>query len=321
MAHDPTLFDPTPYEKGEDKSGSEWTHGSGRGAHHSVSGEQLGMFMSPREIMSQYQVLDADREMGEYYDDQDREGSLTNRSYTTMNYHGGQQGSAYPNDPIPSVLQRGEKPGSEVSTWSRNRMDWMQQRHGSELQRHKYTRTYVEPGAESDEEVWARKLDESQMNPMDYGDIHGQSETMQRGAMGPDTLQGRPSAPTPPSYPATPGPSAGSDTEWEHREAVDRMDESYERRMQSRLDLEEEKWESKYGYEAPSLFEKIQAQGVKSPVRLGTYGKPGSTGKPSVVGGHHRIAAAHAINPDQLIPVLHYEDIREAKSDTAYPYS
>jgi len=69
-----------------------------------------------------------------------------------------------------------------------------------------------------------------------------------------------------------------------------------------------------------TLGESIEAEGVKSPIRLG--GEVGSQGKPQIVGGHHRLAVASALHSEQLLPVLHYAGgIHEARADTAYPYT
>ena len=51
-------------------------------AHHNVNGEQLKMFMTPREIHSQYQPLDNDRLEVE----DDRAGDRTQRPYTTQGF-------------------------------------------------------------------------------------------------------------------------------------------------------------------------------------------------------------------------------------------
>lgn len=261
---------------------NEWTHGSGTGAHHNVSGDQLRMFMTPREIKSTYQVLDGDRQ--EVYDD--RGGELTNRTYTT----GGNT-----NEPIATNLRQGAVPGSRDYG-----AKWMHQRHGSELQRHSHIRTDVE-GMETDEQVWDRKLDESQMSPEEYGEVHGMSSAQGRGPMDYDELMEHSSAPVR----AETRPELGSTWNAERQE-------SYEGAMESRLGRENAKWEARYGAEAPSLYEHIQAHGVENPVHLGT--NVGGEGKPEVVGGHHRIAAAASINDQQLIPVLHHEDIRSARS-------
>jgi hypothetical protein len=96
-------------------------------------------------------------------------------------------------------------------------------------------------------------------------------------------------------------------------------------------------WESPQRY-TPSepgmtLHESIGESGVQSPIRLGTAGAKGSMGKPQIVGGHHRLASAteHATygKPGeygsswghQFLPVLHYTDIGAAKSDQSFKYT
>lgn len=68
-----------------------------------------------------------------------------------------------------------------------------------------------------------------------------------------------------------------------------------------------------------TLAESIAEGGVKSPIRLGET--TGIHGKPEIVGGHHRLAVASVHAPDQFMPVLHYNSIRDAKSDPVYKYS
>jgi hypothetical protein len=73
------------------------------------------------------------------------------------------------------------------------------------------------------------------------------------------------------------------------------------------------------GTPGTTLGESIEAEGVKSPIRLGQT--IGSMGKPEIVGGHHRLAVATQVNPHQFVPVLHHTDIFEAKSNPAYKYT
>jgi hypothetical protein len=61
-----------------------------------------------------------------------------------------------------------------------------------------------------------------------------------------------------------------------------------------------------------SLVDSIRESGVQMPVRVGPT---------QVTGGHHRIAAAHSINPDMLIPVLHEPEDMPIRSSKAYPYT
>jgi hypothetical protein len=63
----------------------------------------------------------------------------------------------------------------------------------------------------------------------------------------------------------------------------------------------EELWERKADEaESNGLMDSIREQGVQVPVSL-------SPGMNMIVGGHHRIAAQHRLNPDQFIPV-NYEE-------------
>lgn len=78
------------------------------------------------------------------------------------------------------------------------------------------------------------------------------------------------------------------------------------------------------------LAESVAAEGVKSVVHLGVtdstrfpengplkgqsiYQASASDGRPAVVGGHHRIATAAQSRPDDLIPVMHHQDIWSAR--------
>ena len=69
----------------------------------------------------------------------------------------------------------------------------------------------------------------------------------------------------------------------------------------------------RHDYET-TLGESIEREGVKYPVHLGQ--KKGSQGKPQVVGGHHRMAVMRNLNQDQLIPVLHHQDLMHARSSS-----
>ena len=69
-----------------------------------------------------------------------------------------------------------------------------------------------------------------------------------------------------------------------------------------------------------TLRKSVVANGVESPVRLQD---PGSAvfGRPSIIGGHHRIAVMTEHKPDALMPVLFDHDINDAYWDKAYPYT
>ena len=60
-----------------------------------------------------------------------------------------------------------------------------------------------------------------------------------------------------------------------------------------------------------SLGTDIEKHGVEKPIALGQHESP--SGRPSLAGGHHRVAVMRHLNPDQLLPVLHVQDVFEAK--------
>ena len=125
--------------------------------------EQLKMFMTPREIVNKYQVLDADRE--EHYDE--RGGWGTNRPETTG-------GNA--NIVVNSALR---------GLWKEHgRTDY------------KYTR-YEEHGTETDEQVLSRKAEEATYDPEYYAEMRGESPSNMPRSFNPDQALGRSSAPQP----------------------------------------------------------------------------------------------------------------------------
>jgi hypothetical protein len=63
----------------------------------------------------------------------------------------------------------------------------------------------------------------------------------------------------------------------------------------------------------PTLYEDIKAHGVSHPIALGQHESP--SGRPSLAGGHHRVAVMAHLNPDQLLPVVHVKDVREANEE------
>lgn len=68
----------------------------------------------------------------------------------------------------------------------------------------------------------------------------------------------------------------------------------------------EELWERKADEaEANGLLDSIKKFGVQVPVSLDHEGK-------EVMGGHHRIAAQHRLNPDQFIPINYETNPRTA---------
>jgi len=54
-----------------------------------------------------------------------------------------------------------------------------------------------------------------------------------------------------------------------------------------------------------SLYESIQNNGVREPVQLNRNGAEGY----SLAEGHHRVAAAHDIDPNMMLPVVHSDEL------------
>jgi DnaJ-class molecular chaperone len=63
-------------------------------------------------------------------------------------------------------------------------------------------------------------------------------------------------------------------------------------------DLRESKTSKKLGLGRTTLYDSIKEHGVADPIHLGITGE----NEVQVQSGHHRIAAAHDINPDMQIP-------------------
>ena len=247
-------------------------------AQRKVHPGQFEMFMSPRRIRQNYQALEGDRQ--ETYDS--RGGEMTKRPETTG-------GSAN------IVMNEDER--SRQARW-----------HGgkSQIEDYKYVRREGEH-SESDDELFERKLDESHMSPSEYREMHGGTADEPPGW---DTLGLRRSAPSMVQRWAqgevSRPPGVGTNTQ------AEREDEGYayvERKQ------EEHAMEQDYG---PSLHQRIRDEGVLSPIHL-SYDQMGHTyGKNQIVGGHHRLAVAEDIDPDQEIPVQHWKNFHEARTSGRY---
>jgi hypothetical protein len=252
--------------------------------------------MTPREIHAGWQPLDADRESnyegGTYY------GTRQSKSWTTGNTFPGTVDSAGRPHPISETQQMRRNPGLHSGPGGTDTGTIERFRGGEKA------RVFDRggDGEESDEQLWARKLDES----MEYG-RHGQHDDRDsdplfaggRGGRTMGTYEGQPTIRT--------GRSEPSDSAWERHY---NREDSWERRRQDSRDGGE------------SLYDSIAAEGVHGPIRLGS--EMGSQGKPEIVGGHHRLAAATEAAPNRLVPVLHDVNIHHAREWAkrgGYPYS
>ena len=235
-------------------------------------GEQLKMFMTPREIMGQYQALDGDRRSeGDHLYTARSQNTEGMDNYPRKNADG---------VPFPDMVTSA-RPGADPE-----KPYW-----------------YM-PAPESDEHLYARKLEEAKMPPEDYQEVH----------RGGGSSSGRPSSDM----------SMGI---WDRSDAPEPYTAghtaTYEYNMEQFVqDRQDSIWNKQAAYDEKqggSLYDSIASEGARSPVRLGRT--IGSKGKPQIVGGHHRLAAQADINQDQFMPVLHHEDIGSAKNDPYYKYT
>ena len=156
------------------------------------------------------------------------------------------------------------------------------------------------PRPETHEEFWDRKRDEAQMDPIDYAESRQQVGSHTNPHFDISAALNRSSAPKAPE-----GNSQGDITD-------SRLD-SFEWKEHSYLERKAGDWRIQ-NENQPSIYESVQAEGVKKPVHLSTqFIGPG--GKNQIVGGHHRLASA---KPGSYIPVEHHADIWEAQQYEGY---
>lgn len=255
------LFDPAPYSPAPSRPSTPGHVGRVTG------GEQLKMFMTPREIHAGWQPLDADRE------DNDYGGGTFRGTYRSKSWDTGETRPKADQGSWDTREQRRDRGihsgpgGADSGTIDRTR--------GGGKYR-VYNRNQG-GGMESDEDLWARKLEESQ-----EFDRHGQHGYY--GDAKADPLHGM------------------------HRSSSFSSSSSGDGN---------DGWGG-----GESLYDSIASQGVMGPIRLGS--ETGDMGKPQIVGGHHRLAAATEAAPDRLVPVLHDKNIWAARDQSAsggYPYS
>jgi hypothetical protein len=284
-----TLFDVAPYqERTSDPSptadSTKYHLKGGREAnpeHFLNKPYQIPAFMTPREILGKYQVLEGDRD--EHWGD----GST---GYGSGDYDDSRAGQA---------THR-----SERTDYVANETNNYKVRTGDPG----YRRPKIEKESgyrmETDDEVWQRKYDEAFDRPVNGQ--HGWDDARYRNRAGDSTTSPvsyvRHSAGSPKSNYTTGGT-------WHTGSSAPPATSSFERtHYNEEIDEDDE-----------TLGDSIVASGVKSPVRLGET--LGQHDMPEVVGGHHRLAVAQFHAPDKLVPVLHYTSLGAAKSDRFYPYT
>jgi len=291
-ATDPQLFDDSSYRRGTPSTRNPQPQSPGIAPK--VHPGQFAMFMTPREIRGKYQALDADREDIEDY----RAGEPTGRAETT---------AGKPNHPIFTGLR--EELGNRRlynSPESTHARAWQEQVAGATHVRRDDVHT------EDDDELFSRKLNESQMPPTEYRELH--SGASAGDPPGWETAQEDYERRYDSHGPQEPSGSKNNTSGW--RSYDNAADEHYENVGLHHERMNDE-WEAKHGDFGPSLYDRIAQEGIRNPVHL-SYDQMGFLGKQSVVGGHHRLAAQEDINPDTYIPVRHWSSIREARGSGEY---
>jgi len=153
---------------------------------------------------------------------------------------------------------------------------------------------------EHDEEVWKRKTAEAHLPKTEYHEARGEERagtfTSFMSKLHGDKLTGGP----------------GPEPEWNtgHTATFEENQGNWELARDEFVDDNIDMYSS--NRDNTSLVDSIRESGVQMPVRVGPT---------QVTGGHHRIAAAHSINPDMLIPVLHETEDRVNRRSQAYPYT
>lgn len=136
---------------------------------------------------------------------------------------------------------------------------------------------------ETDDELWDRKLEETQLSKVDYANIHN----------------GRPYYSLLDSYKRKNPISTSSvpmdtgESVWTHQDRVERIRDDEADDFINSTDS--------------SLYTHLSKGGQIPPVHLGHDPKAAPGEGKRILGGHHRIAAMADIDPDRLITVLHTE--------------
>jgi hypothetical protein len=287
------LFDPAPF--------AATRPATAQSVSNTMGGTQQKMFMTPREIHAGWSPLDADREAS--YEGGTYEGSYQPKSWDTGNTMPGTYRNTESTGTLPLATagytqQQRRVPGIHSGEGGDDTGTIRRTRGGGKYRL--YGRG--QDDTESDEQLWDRKLEESQ----EFGK-HGQhedaaSDPLHRGGRGSSTMGTYQGEPT--------GASQGTPS-----------DSAYDRHYARENSWENRRQEARYD-QGESLYDSIASEGVRGPIRLGQ--EIGSMGKPQIVGGHHRLAAATNIDPHRLVPVLHDWSIHSARQEASrggYPYA
>ena len=290
------LFDTSPYET-QQATPAPKRPSTSEHVSRTTGGEQLKMFMTPKEVHAGWAPLDADRkenwdEGGTY------EGTYEPKSWDT--------GDTYPSDVnnagthTYAVAER-RYPGIQSGPGGNDAGTIRRTRGGGKYRL--YDRGSGNTGQESDDDLWERKVEEASSwgRTGQHGE-YGQrdpAKAHESGTLG--SFKGQPTG-----LKANGGGQV-SDTAWDRHFARENAHE--EKRHEQRMAQED-------AHTNETLYDSIAREGVKAPIHLGR--QVGSMGKPQIVGGHHRLAVATDVDSDKLIPVMHHETIYDAQARPDY---
>lgn len=278
-------------------------------------GVQLKAFMTPREIRSEYQALDGDREPTWNLERIPTSRQHPSRENVRYQYHDAYGKTLTDPKPIRAV---GQTSGGSGYQRDFQYNQYPQNGYGTGIPKGEaYKSTY---GEESDDQLFARKLSESQMTRSerygsDWRDFFPEDQLDIDSVHTSDIKSYIGSTPKRSDY--------GSNTSgsYDYQDAVEwHSNEKREAKWQERRERVRRAEED--AGEETTLYDMMRQGDVPGRVSLQdplTRNK-GSQGKPSILGGHHRIAAMEDIDPDRLMPVVYHRDLMSAKSDRSYPY-
>jgi hypothetical protein len=265
-------------------------------------GDQLKLFMTPREIEKEWQPLDGDRRDAyhiTYGKSDTRAGSSTYRARRTDG-----QSNFDRNDErtVTGAVTDSDGHKDMYSLYNRPGNHFPMERTGSS-------------GLETDDEVWDRKYAEALDSPSS-GYNHDPKGPRYRKPGGESTDAGgvwrqvtETGAKT--RQPASRGNGWYRQTSPVPGTAIKGAITLNSRRRGSEAYVPFQEIPGS-GDSHHSMVDSIIGEGIKSPIRLGL--QHGMNDKPQLLGGHHRMAVARQDTPDRLAPVLYDNDMDQARS-------
>lgn len=278
-------------------------------------GDQLKMFMTPREIEKEWQPLDADRDEtwgNDTYGTNDSRAD--NTTYRARRTDGQSNYDMRDERTVTGAVTDSNGDKARHSLYKRPGGRFPMEKSGTD-------------GMESNEQLWDRKYDEAtESTPAGYNSYGAAEGTRYRTPHGHETsAEGAMRQVTAPGA-KTRDLASGAGWGWYRSTGPVPGGKLGGVTLNSRR-RGSEQWVPNHeitGSSSPhsNMVDSIIGEGIKSPIRLGlNYGQED---KPQLAGGHHRMSVARVHTPDRLAPVLYHEDIREARSSnttSSYKYT